>query len=134
MCLQGSARVPLSGSSQGTGVGRAAGRGVSGTAAVGAAPGLQGPARGVGAPSPQMMTPQPRMAAPPPMGMYASIYTFVLFLEKCCHDKLLCLVIGHLKKMQMRLIYSKINRLSKWDRGKDDSCLSVPHVIIWNVP
>lgn len=65
---EGVARVPLSGASQGPGMGRAAGRGMGGAAGVGGAPGLQGPARGVGGPSQQMMTPQPRMGGPPMAG------------------------------------------------------------------
>lgn len=48
--------MPLAGAAPGQGMGRAAGRGISGPGASGG-PGLQGPARGVGGPSPQMMAP-----------------------------------------------------------------------------
>ncbi|BFZ12621.1 hypothetical protein BsWGS_15661 [Bradybaena similaris] len=54
---EGSARVPLSSASQGSGVGKAAGRGV-GAPTSGSAPGLQGLTRGVGVPPTHMMTPQ----------------------------------------------------------------------------
>lgn len=49
--------MPLSGASQGSGVGRAAGRGV-GAPSTGTAPGLQGLTRGVGVPPTHAMTPQ----------------------------------------------------------------------------
>ncbi|XP_048776146.1 small nuclear ribonucleoprotein-associated protein B-like isoform X2 [Ostrea edulis] len=61
---EGVARVPLSGAGPGQGIGRAAGRGISGPGGSGG-PGLQGPARGVGGPSQQMMAPGGR---PPMMG------------------------------------------------------------------
>lgn len=48
--------MPLSGAGPGQGIGRAAGRGISGPGGSGG-PGLQGPARGVGGPSQQMMAP-----------------------------------------------------------------------------
>ena len=52
---EGMSRVPLSGAPPGSGMGRAAGRGIQG--GPGGGPGLQGPARGVGGPSNSMMAP-----------------------------------------------------------------------------
>lgn len=85
---EGMSRVPLSGAPPGSGMGRAAGRGIQG--GPGGGPGLQGPARGVGGPSNSMMAPggmrggmggqrggmmmgrggPPGMRGPPPGGRY----------------------------------------------------------------
>ena len=74
---EGLARVPIAGTLPGTGLGRAAGRGMptmppSISSLAGAPPGLQGPVRGVGGPGLSAMAPGGRgmpMGAPPGMPM-----------------------------------------------------------------